>query len=313
MRRTPRRARQLHAGLAALGSRMNKGTRWKKLTRNDLTTFDDFATDAVLTAMARGGIGRVSGRGHVTIRASEGRTMSVTRNTNAPHTKQNIQADLRRLFPEINGTPHNEESRIMPDLTILPQTDGALAVADEEPFLTCPVTKCDKVFVTEGARYRHVEDDHATCKWPGCDMGPGGTAFVGMNGSAVAGHTNIQHKGNKPWLARAEAVRNGTLKRKPKKTAAAPVKAVKVAAPKPEKVLASVAVAESNEQPEHRGLPTGEVKHKPLTDAAKLREIRKLLGEDPEIKRLRARIAELEAQLELVAEVLHLATPTKKK
>jgi hypothetical protein len=63
---------------------------------------------------------------------------------------------------------------------------------------------------------------------------------------------------------------------------------------------------------EHRGLPKGEVKHRATTPAAKLAAIRQILGDDPRVAQLQAEVDELKAQLELVAEVLHLA-PTQKK
>jgi hypothetical protein len=71
---------------------------WRVLTRRDLNAFDDDATAAVLLAMERGGVGRISKNGHAILRAPDGQTMSVTRSS--MKSKQVVALKVRRLFPE---------------------------------------------------------------------------------------------------------------------------------------------------------------------------------------------------------------------
>lgn len=310
---------------------MSKGTSYKKLTRADLRNFDDLATEAVLVAMKHGAVGRVNSNGHAFIRAATG-TMSITRDISSkPNDAKNVQRDLRRLFPEIrqNGSAKkdaNMQSQVSPTFT----ESSDQVTMTEEQLLQCPAKGCDKEFATEGARYSHVRDDHATCSWEGpdvthddpnyrCDLGPNGSPFVGKNGMSVAGHANIYHVGNKPWekrdpAKRLEAAKKGAATRAANRQAAVNganetvVSAVPDAAAKP--------AAKPVEQPsqEHRGLPTGEVKHRPTTPAAKLAAIRAILGEDPKVAQLQAEVDELRAHLELVREALNLdSTPNRKK
>ena len=73
-------------------------------------------------------------------------------------------------------------------------------------------------------------------------------------------------------------------------------------------------------RPESRGLPSGGVTHKSTSDKQKLALIREALGEDPQVAKLRAenaklqsKVDDLQAQLDLVAQVLHLDGAPKKK
>jgi hypothetical protein len=339
-----------------------KGTRWKKLTRGDLTHFDDIGRDAILTAMERGGIGRVSGRGHATIRGAAGGTMSVTRNTNG-RVADNIRSDLQRLFPEStqNGTPTKDKGQQMQNDSITdraeqiyrdPMDDGPTQVAPpaEDALRPCPAKGCDKEFYSTLALNTHIETDHAVCTWEGpdvehdnpdyrCDLGPNGVAFVGggLNPrQSVAGHVNIQHKGNKPWLMRDNdpAARKASAKKGAATRAAKyGTKAEVEAKPEPEPPITAykdrdgwhpvpepaptpppVAKVAESKQPEHRGLPTGTVQHKPASPAAKLAAIRAILGDDPKVAALQAEVEELRAHLDLVREALSLdSVPSKKK
>lgn len=334
------------------------GTKWKKLGRGDLTKFDDVATKAVLTAMERGGIGRVSARGHATIRAEGGGTMSVSGNTSAPHAVQNIQADLKRLFPEpapkdptMNGDTRpafTDATFALPQATINGNGRSTMEPDELEKLLPCPAKGCDKEFVTEGARYAHVRDEHATCEWEGpddehddptyrCDLGPDGTAWVGLGKAAIAGHVAIKHRGNRPWEhrdpnQRAASAKKGAATRAKNAATARAKEAGRqqlVAASAGTTVgehRASLDTPSEKKQPkarndspansdtttrEHRGLPQGDVKHRPTTPAAKLAAIRELLGEDPRVAVLQAKVEELQAHLDLVREALNLDIPKK--
>jgi hypothetical protein len=310
-------------------------TGWKRLTRGDLAKFDDTATEVILTAMDRGGIGRISNRGHATIRHPDGvRTMSVTADSSI-RKAHNMRGDLRKLFPEpaTNGATEDkdtakestmQENHRRPTFTDaeLPQaTNGAVA-----DVILCPANKCDAVFTTPGARYAHIRDLHVTCEWPGCADGPDGTAYVGRNKQAVGGHVQVAHKGAKPWLQRdpskrheiakkASATKQRNREARLAAEAAAAEKLVEattvpVASTEPE--LVPTEPRQVTATPEHRGLPSAAVTHKPMTAAAKLKAIREILGEDPHVAQLEARVAELQAHLDLVREAVGLDEPKKK-
>lgn len=308
-------------------------TGWKKLTRADLRgNFDDTSTRVILTAMNRGGIGRVSNRGHATIRHPDGvRTMSVTRDSSSRKAK-NMLGDLQRLFPEPDNstTVSTKDSTMHQDLTP-PFTDSELSAAANalsmftppETLMPCPAKRCDREFATEGALYRHISDEHVVCDWPDCNLGPDGKAFVGDTKASTNGHISIQHKGNKPWLHRDPSKRHDVAVRAAATRAAkiaaknAPSPATKTPAPATAPAMPP-APAVMTEEPkrtsasEHRGLPSTPVNHKPMSDRAKLNAIRELLGEDPRVAKLEARIAELQAHLDLVREAVGLDDPKKK-
>lgn len=327
-------------------------TTWKKLTRTDISHFDKDAKRIVLTAMRLGGTGRIGNQGHALIRAADNdETMSVSRKSSVPNRLENMQKDLRRLFPQSDLTTADESTATMnhtlstsdPDSTnVLTTNENGVVVTatGDEQMIPCPAKGCDKEFVTEGAKLAHIRNYHFTCGWVGadvdhddpnyrCDHGTDGTAFIGLTKNAVGGHTNVKHLGSRPWEHRDPAKRSASAQKGAATRAANAAKAagrtVKAATPKLVDVHDNPAVVAPNvervatERSEHRGLPTGDVKHKPLTDAAKLQAIRELLGQDPKVAfleaanaKLQAKIDELEAQLALVAEVLHLATPVKK-
>lgn len=325
-----------------------RGTPWKKLTRADLQgCFDDIGTKVILTAMDRGGTGRISNRGHATIRHPDGvRTMSVTRDSSSRKAK-NMWGDLQRLFPEEPATTptsavnNKENSTMHEDLRRPPFTGIELPAATtgndslltpvEGQLMPCPAKRCEREFATDGALYTHVRDDHATCSWPGCDLGPNGTVFVGDTANAVAGHTNIRHRGNKPWLnrdpsKRAESAQKAAATKAAKRAQSATPQPAPVSTTAPNgKVPSATTVAETRQRQdsaraaesertvEHRGLPSGTVTHKPMSDRAKLNAIRDLLGEDPRIAKLQAENAELRAHLELVREAVGLDDPKRKK
>ena len=78
--------------------------------------------------------------------------------------------------------------------------------------------------------------------------------------------------------------------------------------------VAEVPAVVVEQTPEHRGLPTVAVPHKPTSPAAILAAIRDLLGPDPRVNALERHVGELEAQLSLVREALALdVQPAKKK
>lgn len=265
-------------------------TGWKTLTRRDLTTFDTFATDAVLTAMQLGGVGRIGSRGHATIRGRNGSTMSVSRDTSAPNCQGNVMADLRRTFPELRNNAPNTK-----DISV-------------STMVVCPAKGCDQTFPTLGAANKHVHDEHYICTWEGCSLGPDGGPFVGRTKQSTAGHINIRHRGNKPWLVnpeKAAAGRAATFARKQAEKRAAnqqvaPVieltPATKSGTPLPD--LGPV----DDEGAQHIApLPSA-----PSEAEAKLALIQEILGQDPEVVKLRKEVADLKAHLALVREAVGL-------
>lgn len=352
-----------------------KGTTWKKLTRADLRKFDDIATNAILTAMDAGGVGRMNTNGHVVIRGQNGLTMSVTQNTSMPRVKQNIEADLRRVFPQLSKKKDMTQSAVTPTFTDieLPQATTSngnrtvntvtsiQSVSADDKMLPCAAKGCEKEFVTYGARLTHMRTEHFICKWEGidvehddpnyrCDLADG-EPYVAASRQGLAGHVNVYHNGHKPWMhrdnsreARVAAAQKGAATRAANRVVDTPTvtaPAVKATAgttvaehgaslkPTPailatksaEKVAPArnTPAATSDEaSKEHRGLPAGEVKHAPTTPAAKLAAIRELLGEDPKVAVLQAKVDELQAKndelqahLDLIREALNLDKPKK--
>lgn len=257
-------------------------TGWRTLTRTDLKTFDDHMTKAVLYAMENGGVGRISARGHAIIRNTSGQTMSVSRSAGG-NRKANAAADLCRLFgaPVDNDQPPTIDKRAHANGVAVTSGSGA----PDEPTLECPLAVCDAVFVTEGARYSHIETQHHKCTEPGCD-------YVSASRRGVAPHRRIAHEGHKPWKSRTDVkAKEGRATRKPTKATTASTDTTHTA-------------------PTSNG----------GTDDDTLNAIRKLLGDDPRVAQLQQLVNQqsanidalvrqrddLQAQLALVREALHL-------
>lgn len=166
--------------------------RWGRLTRRDLRGFDDSAKAAILYAMDRGGVGRISRKGHCVLRSPSGDTMAVTSNSNK--SKQVVAINVKRLFPDI---PEKAISTV-PDGT---QKDGSAMKVTVKQWLSCPVKGCEETFATEGARYSHIDSAHAKCTEPGCQVTVGDYTgpHVAQNKRGRAGHVNVAHRGVKPW------------------------------------------------------------------------------------------------------------------
>lgn len=319
---------------------MKKGTGWKKLTRSDLTTFDNDATEAVLLAMARGGIGRITTQGHAFIRAPEGRgSMSVSRDTSAPNCKKNVEVRLNKLFPPPDKVETKEvQMQTTPAFVAPPAIDalkGALKLkapniklptatssngsSPDDDLIPCPAEGCGKEFATEGALYRHMNDDHVVCTWEGCNAGPQGGPYIGKGDTltkmkqSIAGHTNIAHRGNKPWDFRHPApvkpaettvsARNGTTTRATSKVsqkAGEFTSGLPSATPKPSPVVRKPVTPKATPEPAAAKSP-----------AAILAAIRELLGPDPRVAELESEVADLHAKLDLISEALHIDAPKK--
>lgn len=278
-------------------------TSWKRLTRRDLTTFDDFATKAVLTAMEQGGLGAIAKNGHAKIRGKNGAAMIIARDTSAPHCQGNVVKALRRTFPDLNGTTQKDITMTTTSPTI-----------DLQSMLECPAKGCDIRFATADLRDAHVTSEHVVCKWEGCDYGPDGGAFVGRTNQAIAGHTNTRHRGNKPWEANREQAavnRAATMARKRHNREEVAAGSAALMAAAAQATLASNA-AELNGFAKAAAEANGEVSARPLdvpvdADAeVKLALIREILGDDEEVAKLKKKLADLKAQMALVREAAGL-------
>lgn len=262
---------------------MGSPTGYGELRRTDLKGFDQRSQNIVLMAMERGGVGRISSKGHAILRSPNGQTMSVSRNTaNGNRSSANMENDFRRCFGDL---PVIENER----------TDGALALApslpeaqDLEPTLECPLNECEAVFVTDGARYDHVQKKHSPCPEPGCPK-------VFANKSKATGHHNIVHKamsvhrrgeypcGECDFVAVTQAGLNRHRGVKHKKVAKKAVK--KVVAPRQRKVAPVL----KKEAEHYDGVHAQEV----------LSKVSRLVAPDlvAQLETAHARIAELEAKL----------------
>lgn len=169
-----------------------RSERWRKLTRRDLATFDDSATAAVLAAMDRGGVGRISSKGHAILRSPNGRTMSVTPNSN--RSKQVVEINLRKLFPVTdeaeNGPGTTTEAKAAPVNNNNTQSEATTATTTEAK-IPCTNKACGLTFVTQGALYSHVNKDHVVCDEPGC-------LLSWDTRRQMVSHRNIVHRGLAP-------------------------------------------------------------------------------------------------------------------
>lgn len=159
---------------------------WKRLFRTDLKTFDDRATELVLAAMDRGAMGRISSKGHAILRGPDGQTMSVSRNTGSGNRgRQNMEAEFVRIFGplEVRALPRAVGDSVSIEHPLVPTRETVM--------IACPLDSCDAEFVTEGARYTHVQREHFPCKEPGCQR-------VFDNATKASGHFNVTH-GRKVW------------------------------------------------------------------------------------------------------------------
>lgn len=271
---------------------MSKLDTWRKLTRDDLRGWlDDDQTKLVLYAMEAGGVGRVSRNGHIILRNDRGQTMSVGRNGHK-RTKQNTAAELVRLF----GAPVEKAQARAEARAARPRSQGSLALAPEpdadETLMPCPAHKCEATFVTEGARYAHIAAKHPyKCPVEGC-------GFACDTPQGISMHRRIVHEGWRP------GGKDGARAKRRKQKAPAPAADVNTPAPEPAPADAPPA-AQADPDPAAGGASTG--------DADMVRRMRELLGADPRIAELEARVEELtrerddaRTQLALVREALHL-------
>ena len=163
----------------------NRGVQqWRVSTRRDLAGFDDNATNAVLFAMARGGVGKISTTGHVMLRNRKGDVMGVSRDLSK--SKQVVAIQLRNLFGE----------SVVEAKSPAPEATTTVLVAPvERQTLACYDPGCSETFTTEGARYSHAYSAHHVCPEPGC-------TFTRDKEQAVTGHYMIVHQGHKPAKGR---------------------------------------------------------------------------------------------------------------
>lgn len=266
---------------------------WGTLTRTELRAFDEDQTKAILYAMDHGGVGRISNSGHAIIRNQQGQTMSVSRSSGGRR-KQNVAADLCRLFGAPDEVLDREATTKAQPNAPEPVQLTAVSTTEDSPVLGCPAKGCGATFVTEGARYTHVDQLHWKCQEPGCE-------FVGRVAQSVVLHHTRVHRGINP---------TGNRSRK------SPARK----APALEAVPAATAHNDppSPEQPQTPPAPetapdvvTQEATHYDAVEV--LERVRDALGEDPRIATLQAKVDELVkerddalAQLSLIREALHL-------
>ena len=155
---------------------------WTKLTRADLTVFHTDMRDIIMDAMERGGLGRISSKGHAILRSPNGTTtMSVPSKPKSNRNLQNCRADFNRLF----GDTEPAKKAALPPR---PATPTPAILAEKLP---CFVKTCGKTFQTKGARYSHHEIAHHPCQQPGCPR-----VFPTPQGASL--HRRRAHEGFNP-------------------------------------------------------------------------------------------------------------------
>lgn len=220
------------------------------LGRRDLGGFNEEAIAIITAATNLGATGRVSNRGHAIIRGPNGQTMSVSKDpTKANRGLQNQLSDFRRIFGMEPSEALKRKEGPVPT-TAIPQQQGV-----KPSLIRCEAKGCNQTFVTEGARYSHVQRDHVPCRVPGCQ-------FPAVDKRGEAAHYRMHHKGE------AATQRQG----KPAK----------------KEVEVTPAVTETR---------TTELEKQ-------LSRIRDVLGPDPRVKDLQARLEECHARNEVLKKEL---------
>lgn len=165
-------------------------TEWTTLTRKDLSGVHPTMAEIVIEAMNRGGVGRISSKGHAILRAPESNgTMSVPPKVNRGRTLPNCQADFNRLF---GGTPLLEKKEVPRTAVAAALVEAAKTIKTTPSVMVkCEVTGCDREFPTAGALYGHVQKNHHPCPEPGCTR-----AFTSAQGASL--HLRRAHKGFTP-------------------------------------------------------------------------------------------------------------------
>jgi hypothetical protein len=159
---------------------MGKPNGFRRLSRVDLKGFSRHSQNLILMAMERGGVGRVSNKGHAILRSPSGSTMSVSRTFTQNRGLQNTEAQWVRVFGDLPVEETQGSLALVPD-------PHPLVPPREHPMLECPVESCEAEFVTEGARYAHVHKEHYPCKQPGCFK-----VYDAPN--KASGHYNVTHR-----------------------------------------------------------------------------------------------------------------------
>lgn len=142
----------------------------------------------------------------------------------------------------------------------------------------CTAKGCNKVFATEGARYSHVERDHAKCRVPGC-------GFAAIDNRGEAAHYRMHHKG--------EAA----------KQRARVVEKQRVEAPKaPEPAASTEALSKQSEERKQLSRIRDILGPDP-----RVKDLQRRLEQcGAALERANTRIGELEAKLKLMKEALEL-------
>lgn len=143
---------------------MGSSTNWIRLSAADLKTFDDNQRKIVLTAMERGGLGRISSKGHALIRNKDGAQFTVSSNSNRMGMVR-ATSQLNRYFPvepmelptvTLDGLDSNGHQP--PGHQPPPDFEENLAEAlGTEPRFECPALDCDRSFATlQGLRMHNT-------------------------------------------------------------------------------------------------------------------------------------------------------------
>jgi len=120
---------------------MGKPNGFRRLSRVDLKGFSRQSQNLILMAMERGGVGRVSNKGHAILRSPSGATMSVSRSYSQNRGWQNTEASWTRVFGSLPVEETQGSLALVRDV-------HRLVPPKDHPMLECPVESCEAEFVT---------------------------------------------------------------------------------------------------------------------------------------------------------------------
>ncbi len=135
---------------------MSATNSFHKLESSELRGFDRDARELILAAMAAGGVGRISSKGHAILRAPSGATMSVSRNQKSHNrASQNTTAQYRRLFSVVAT---EAAPVVYEDVTTTPaEQEASMAKRVKYP---CSVPGCTFVAKAPQGLAAHVRMTH---------------------------------------------------------------------------------------------------------------------------------------------------------
>jgi hypothetical protein len=261
------------------------------LTRTDLRGFDKQATDLILKAIEAGCTGRVSSKGHAILRNRTGQTASVPRDLSKPNrTGANTTAAVSRLITATRSDPATdrtvEDDRSCPDCG--EAFAGPMALMNHTKRAHGrEATTADGHTIGQIATFNHVSTGLVYSRLRAAGLRTGWGCYD-LSKKAIE---QIGLRMPAEWDRADHVIEPGTGA-EPEVGATAPETPVA-----PVTDIASKESVEPTEPDTGSAAASGPDTDRPADPVGVLTQIRSLLGPDPRVGELEARIGELEQHL----------------